>query len=69
MAEEILGSYRVLNYNGALDIICHYPGTEEMYSNTRWPGRDQFLRSHRTPHSHSPLTRSHCNNIEIRSNN
>ena len=24
MAEEILGSYRVLNYNGALDIICHY---------------------------------------------
>ena len=43
--EEILSNYRVLNYNGALDIICHYPGTEEMYSRTQWPGRKMFLQS------------------------
>ena len=46
--EEILSNYRVLNYNGALDIICHYPGTEEMYSRTQWPGRKMFLQSHRS---------------------
>ena len=47
ISEEILVHYRVLNYNGANDIICHYPGTEEMYVNTNWPGRDMFLESHR----------------------
>ena len=47
ISEEILAHYRVLNDNGANDIICHYPGTEEMYANTVWPGSDMFLQSHR----------------------
>lgn len=45
--EEILKHYRVVNYHGALDIICHYPGTEDMYSKTKWPGHKQFMESHR----------------------
>ena len=45
--EEILKHYRVVNYHGALDIICHYPGTEDMYSKTAWPGHAQFMESHR----------------------
>ena len=45
--EEILKHYRVVNYHGALDIICHYPGTEDMYSKTSWPGHEEFMESHR----------------------
>jgi len=45
--EEILKHYRVVNYHGALDIICHYPGTEDMYSKTTWPGHEEFMESHR----------------------
>lgn len=45
--EEILKHYRVINYNGARDIICHYPGTEDMYTKTDWPGHSQFIQSDR----------------------
>ena len=45
--EEVLRHYRVMNYNGARDIICHYPGTEDMYTKTDWPGHTQFIQSHR----------------------
>ena len=42
---DVAQHYRVVNYNGALDIICHYPGTEDMYSRTEWAGRAEFQRS------------------------
>ena len=45
--EEILKHYKVVNYHGALDIICHYPGTEDMYSKAHWPGHSEFMESHR----------------------
>ena len=56
--EEVLQHYRVINYNGARDIICHYPGTEDMYTNTKWPGHKEFLQSHRNVRSHlfAPLS-------------
>ena len=58
--EEVLKHYRVLNYNGARDIICHYPGTEDMYSRTNWPGHAQFIKSHRNNRSDITGTLVRC---------
>ena len=38
---------QVLAYHGALDIICHYPGAEQLFSTASWPGHAQFMESHR----------------------
>ena len=38
---------QVLAYHGALDIICHYPGAEDMFSKISWDGHAQFMESHR----------------------
>jgi len=46
--EELLPHYPVLAYHGALDIICHYPGAEQMFSQTSWPGVEEFTQSHRS---------------------
>ena len=41
-------THQVLAYHGALDIICHYPGAEQLFSTARWPGHSQFMESHRS---------------------
>ena len=41
-------SHQVLAYHGALDIICHYPGAEQLFSTATWPGHPQFMESHRS---------------------
>jgi vitellogenic carboxypeptidase-like protein len=46
--EELLPHYPVLAYHGALDIICHYPGAEQLFSMASWPGHAQFMESHRS---------------------
>ena len=38
---------QVLIYHGANDIICHFPGAQEMLAQTNWTGKDQFHQSER----------------------
>lgn len=38
---------QVLIYHGALDIICHFSGAQEMLSRTNWTGKDEFHQSER----------------------
>ena len=38
---------QVLIYHGALDIICHFPGSQEMLARLNWTGKDEFHRSER----------------------
>ena len=38
---------QVLIYHGALDIICHFPGAQEMLATTNWTGKEEFHRSER----------------------
>ena len=37
---------QVLAYHGSLDIICHYPGAEDMFSRTSWTGHTQVRNIH-----------------------
>ena len=39
--------FQVLIYHGALDIICHFPGAQEMLATTNWTGKEEFHRSER----------------------
>ena len=38
---------QVLIYHGALDIICHFPGAQEMLATTNWKGKEEFHKSER----------------------
>ena len=38
---------QVIIYHGALDIICHYVGAQEMIATTNWTGKDEFHQSER----------------------
>ena len=38
---------QVLIYHGSLDIICHFPGAQEMFARTNWTRKDEFHMSER----------------------
>ena len=38
---------KVLVYHGSLDIICHFPGAQEMLATTNWTGKEEFHKSER----------------------
>jgi len=44
---EAMENYKVLIYHGALDIICHFPGAQEMLATTNWKGKEEFHKSER----------------------
>ena len=44
---EALENYKVLIYHGALDIICHFPGAQEMFARLNWTGKSEFHDSER----------------------
>lgn len=39
--------FQVLIYHGALDIICHFPGAQEMLVRANWTGKEAFHHSER----------------------
>lgn len=43
----LLSHYRVLTYNGQLDIIVAYPLTENYLQNLQFSGADQYKRAER----------------------
>ncbi|KAG5343262.1 VCP carboxypeptidase, partial [Acromyrmex heyeri] len=44
---DLLQHYRVLIYNGQLDIIVAYPLTENYLKNLQWPGADKYKKASR----------------------
>ncbi|VEN64573.1 unnamed protein product [Callosobruchus maculatus] len=46
---ELLSNYRVLIYNGQLDIIVAYPLTENYLQNLKFSGSDQYKNAKRSP--------------------
>ena len=46
--EELVSNYRVLIYNGQLDIIVAYPLTENYLKIMEWAGREQYLKVNTT---------------------
>lgn len=44
---QLLKEYRVLFYNGQLDIICAYPLTESYLRNMKWPLQKKYLNAKR----------------------
>jgi hypothetical protein len=44
---DVLHTTQVLIYHGALDIICHFPGAQEMLATTNWKGKEEFHKSER----------------------
>lgn len=44
---ELLSNYRVLIYNGQLDIIVAYPLTENYLANLKFAGSDQYKNAQR----------------------
>nr|CAH7712729.1 unnamed protein product [Callosobruchus chinensis] len=46
---ELLSNYRVLFYNGQLDIIVAYPLTENFLQNLKFSGSDQYKNAKRSP--------------------
>lgn len=45
---ELLSNYRVLIYNGQLDIIVAYPLTENYLANLKFAGSDQYKNAPRS---------------------
>ncbi len=43
LAELLEEDYRVLIYNGNVDIICHHTGNVAMLENLEWSGREAYL--------------------------
>lgn len=46
--EELVANYRVLIYNGQLDIIVAYPLTENYLKIMEWAGKEAFRKVNRT---------------------
>nr|CAD7425109.1 unnamed protein product [Timema monikensis] len=46
--EVLLENYRVLMYNGQLDIICAYPLTANLLRNLEWSGADDYRTAERS---------------------
>nr|CAD7442195.1 unnamed protein product [Timema bartmani] len=46
--EVLLENYRVLMYNGQLDIICAYPLTANLLRNLEWSGADDYKTAERS---------------------
>lgn len=47
LISELLQNYRVLIYNGQLDIICAYPMAENVLRNLQWPGAQEYKTARR----------------------
>ena len=47
MAALLDADYNVMIYNGQMDVIIDYIGTEQMVRDLPWKGRDQFAASKR----------------------
>jgi len=39
---DLLANYPVMNYNGNMDLICNYLGTNEWTQNIGWPGQQAY---------------------------
>ena len=44
----MLEHYRILFYNGQLDIICGYPMEENFLKSLKWSGADSYKKANRT---------------------
>ncbi|XP_033182920.1 venom serine carboxypeptidase [Bombus vancouverensis nearcticus] len=47
LVEDLVQHYRVLIYNGQLDIIVAYPLTENYIQNLKWPGAEKYKTAQR----------------------
>lgn len=48
MIEELLEHYRVLLFNGQLDLVCPYPGTVNMIRHLNFSSHDDYLKADRS---------------------
>ncbi|XP_001602950.1 venom serine carboxypeptidase isoform X2 [Nasonia vitripennis] len=47
IVEDLIKNYRILIYNGQLDIICAYPMTVNYLRNLDWPGAEKYKTAER----------------------